>query len=254
MINPRHILITGASSGIGAALSLLYATHGIHLSLHGRHSERLSEIAERARRQGAEVHICIGDITNEMEMDIWIRACDQRSSLDLVIANAGISAGTSGAYEEDKQVRQIFSTNINGVLNTIHPVLPLFTQRKKGQIAIISSLASFRGFGGSAAYCASKAAVRVYGEALRSQCLPFGVEVNVVCPGYIKTPMTDVNKFPMPFIMLAERAALYIRDGLESGKPRIAFPWTMYGLIRLLNALPEAWLDKPLSLLPKKGH
>lgn len=253
MTSPQHILITGASSGIGTALVLAYAKPGIRLSLHGRSQERLTDIAEKARLMGAFVTLQAGDIRDKSHLAEWIKFCDGIHPLDLVIANAGISAGTSGASETIDQINAIFSTNIDGVMNTISPALSLLLERGKGQIAIISSLASFRGFAGSAAYCASKAAVRIYGEALRSQCLPFGIKVNVVCPGYIKTPMTDINRFRMPFLMSAERAADHILRGLHNDKPRIVFPFVMYALLRLMNSLPQSWLDKPLSFLPKKG-
>jgi len=139
-------------------------------------------------------------------------------------------------------------TNLIGVLNTVHPILDAMTSRKRGQIAILSSLAAFRGFPGAPAYCASKAAVRIYGEALRSDLAAHGVEVNVVCPGFIATPMTAVNPFRMPFLMSADRAAQLIKKGLERNMARIAFPLPMYFGIRFLASLPQILLD---MLMPK---
>jgi short-subunit dehydrogenase len=252
MKNPRHILITGASSGIGAALALAYAAKGVVLSLHGRDAARLQKIAAQAHAQGADVTLHRGDVTNAAEIAIWIREQDQKTPLDLVIANAGISGGTFGGPESDAQVRAIFSVNVDGVINTVQPALALMSEHRRGQIAIISSLASFRGFPGAPAYCASKAAVRVYGEGLRGAAAPYGVEINIVCPGFIKTPMTDANPFPMPLMIRADRAAHLIRKGLAANRARIAFPLSMYAAIRFLAALPQALIDLIAQKTPKK--
>ena len=124
--------------------------------------------------------------------------------------------------------------------------------RGRGQVAIISSLAGFRGFAGAAAYCASKAAVRVYGEGLRAEMARFNVEVNVVCPGFVETPMTDVNPFPMPLLMSPEQAARIIRDGLAVNRARIAFPLRMYAVVRLLAAVPQPVMDFIAARMPRK--
>lgn len=250
---PKHILITGASSGLGAALALIYAAPEIRLSLHGRNEQRLAEVAAKALQRGAIVTTTLGDVSDSAAMEDWIKNCDHAQPIDLLIANAGISAGTGRSFENTEQVRKIFDANVQGVFNTVNPAIPLMCNRCHGQIAIMSSLASFRGFAGSAAYCASKAAVRVYGEALRSECESHGVEVNVICPGFVKTPMTDANRFRMPFLMPAERAAEIIRDGLAVNKARIAFPLRLYFMVRLLAALPHDWTSSLTSRLPKKG-
>jgi short-subunit dehydrogenase len=252
MRDPRHILITGASSGLGAALALEYAMRGVRLSLHGRDGERLENIAEQARQRGAEVSSYRGDVADAQDMRAWIAECDRAADVDLIIANAGISGGTTRAEESADQVRVIFAANVTGVLNTVQPALSLMTRRGRGQIAIISSLASFRGFAGASAYCASKAAVRVYGEGLRAEMAPHQVEVNVVCPGFISTPMTDVNPFPMPFLMSPQHAARHIRLGLTANRARIAFPWSLYALIRALAALPQPMMDFIAARMPRK--
>ena len=252
MRDPKHILITGASSGIGAALALEYAAPGILLSLHGRDAGRLEHVAEQVRARGAAVSTYSGDVTDAEDIAAWIVTRDTTQALDLVIANAGISGGTFRGGESDAQVRAIFAVNVGGVLNTVQPCLPLMTKRRSGQIALISSLASFRGFPGAPAYCASKAAVRVYGEALRNDMVQHHVEINVVCPGFIKTPMTDINLFPMPFLIQPDQAARLIRAGLSRNQPRIAFPLPMYTGIRLLTALPQRLIDFIARKTPKK--
>ncbi|MER2520845.1 MAG: SDR family NAD(P)-dependent oxidoreductase [Bdellovibrionales bacterium] len=253
MKNPRHILITGASSGIGASLAELYAKPNVTLSLHGRNAERLASIADKARRQGAEVAPHAGDVTNANNLAEWIVARHSALPLDLVIANAGISAGAGkNAFETATQSRAVFATNLDGVLNTVYPVIPLMIARKQGQLALVSSVASFRGFPGSASYCASKSAIRALGESWRCDLQRYGIAVNVVCPGFIRTPMTEGNPYPMPWIMEADRAARLIRDGLARNKPCIAFPWRMVAMIGFLNLLPQDWSNAMLRQFPSK--
>jgi NADP-dependent 3-hydroxy acid dehydrogenase YdfG len=252
MRNPRHILITGASSGLGAALALDYAAPGIRLSLHGRNAERLAQIAEWARKRGADVFPSTGDVIEAAALEQWIATCDKESEIDLVIANAGISVGTSDGYESLEQIRTIFAVNVHGVFTTVQAILPAMLRRRHGQIALVSSLAGFRGFPGAPAYCASKAAIRIYGEGLRGVAAEDNVAINVICPGFIKTPMTDRNRFPMPFLMGAERAAILVRQGLAANHARIAFPWQMYLLTRLIASLPQTLMDLMAAHIPKK--
>lgn len=253
----KHVLITGASSGLGAALALDYAAafggQGVRLSLCGRDEGRLRLVAEEARSRGAVADVQIVDVTDSWAMEDWIKEADARAPLDLVIANAGISAGTGKGEETKAQALDIMAVNVQGVLNTIFPTLPLMKARGRGQIAIMSSLAGFRGLPGAPAYGASKAAVRVYGEALRCEMAPHGVKVNVICPGFIKTPMTEVNDFPMPFLMETTQAARVMRKGLEANKARIAFPRRMAALVWLLNMLPAGFTDWLVTRLPRKN-
>ena len=150
MLNPRHVLITGASGGIGAALAACYAAPGVRLSLHGRDSGRLTVVAATAERKGADVSIKAGDVRDAAEMAGWIAECGQRQPLDLIIANAGILAGIGGDQETPEEARAVFDTNLTGVLNTLHPAIPLMIARGRGQIAVMSSLASFGGIGARA--------------------------------------------------------------------------------------------------------
>lgn len=249
---PRSILITGASSGIGQALAELYAEPGVFLALSGRDRDRLEAVAESCRSRGAEVAAETVDVTDRAAMLTWISAMDSDHPLDLVIANAGISAGTGGGGEDEDQVRDIFAVNLAGVLNTVFPALAPMRMRKRGQIAIISSIVAFRGMPGAPAYSASKAAVKAYGEALRGSLAADGIRVSVVCPGFVESRITARNKFPMPLLMKADKAARKIKRGLRRGKPLIAFPLLMVWLMRLVGALP-AWIGDPLlKRAPKK--
>jgi len=248
----KNILITGASSGLGAALALCYAAPEVTLFLSGRNGVRLNEVAEKAKGKGATVCAQILDVTDKAAMTAWIEKCDKQAPLDLVIANAGISAGTGGGDETDAQADAIFAANVGGVMNTIFPVLPLMKARGRGQIALMASLAGFVGLPGAPAYCASKAAVRVYGESLRGELAAYGVKVNVICPGFVKTPMTEVNDFKMPFLMEAEKAAQIICSGLSRNKARISFPWPMAALVKVLAMLPVCVIDAIATRLPRK--
>ncbi|MDA0782250.1 MAG: SDR family NAD(P)-dependent oxidoreductase [Rickettsiales bacterium] len=246
---PNKILITGASSGIGAELAKQYAAEGINLYLTARNEKRLKEVKKVCTAKKAKVHIKILDIKDKAELTNWISSIDE---LDLVIANAGISAGTGGGGESVEQVENIFSTNIDGVIHTIHPAIDIMRKQKRGQIAIISSLAGYRGLPSSPAYSASKAAVRVYGEALRGTLQKEGIKLSVITPGYIKTPMTDVNDFPMPFLMDVDKAASIIIKKLKKNPARIAFPFPLYFIIWLVSCLPPVITDPIFARLPEK--
>jgi short-subunit dehydrogenase len=253
MQNPKHILITGASSGIGAALAHIYAASDIRLSLHGRDSARLDRVALTARGLGAKVFHQTGDVTMPGSMALFVQDAAREQPIDLVIANAGVSLGSGTGVQSFEEAQRIFAVNLHGVLNTILPAIPIMMARKEGQIAIISSIASFRGFAGASAYCSSKATVRIYGEALRAELLSHGVGVSVVCPGYVRTPMTAVNKVPMPFLMSAEKAAGIIKTGLVSNPARLTFPWQLYWGLRIANLLPQDILNRLMWKMPKKS-
>jgi len=252
MKDPKVILITGASSGIGEALAVEYASEGVTLILVGRDLERLDSVAAQCRDGGAEVRLATIDVTDAKFFAQWLEGVDSMTPIDLVIANAGISGGTSGGAENDDQVRRIFAVNVDGVFNTVHPVIAPMAARRRGQIALMSSLAGFRGFPGAPAYCASKAAVRSYGESLRGGLAPDGIEVSVICPGFVRSRMTAANPFKMPFLMDARRAAKIIKRGLARNKARIAFPFPTYFVAWLTGALPPALTDPWLRRTPKK--
>lgn len=253
MTAPRSILITGASSGIGEGLAIGYAAPSVTLFLSGRDQTRLEAAAFTCRTKGAEVETAILDVTDADAMAAWINGCDAKAPLDLVIANAGISAGSGGVIGETaEQARAIFDVNLGGVMNTLLPAIPLLRARKAGQIAIISSLAGFRGMPGAPAYSASKAAVRVWGEGLRGWLARDNVRVSVITPGFVKSRMTAVNKFRMPFLMETGLAVQFIQQGLAANRGRITFPWRLYSLIWLANLLPSALVERIVARLPGK--
>ena len=242
-------MITGASSGIGEALALAYAAPGVTLSLSGRDTARLEAVAVAARVRGAEVSAETIDVTARDAMAAWIRARDMARPLDLVVANAGVSGGLG---ESIAVTQRIFAVNVDGVLNTVLPVLELMRPRRRGHIAINSSLASFRGVGGAPAYSATKAAVRVWGEGLRGAMAGENIGVSVICPGFVVSRMTAGNRFPMPFLMDTAKAAQIITRGIAANKGRIAFPAPMMFSVWLLAALPDALGDWITRRLPAK--
>ncbi len=254
MRDPTVILITGASSGIGEALAHEYAGDDVTLILMGRDLERLDAVAARCRDAGASVRHAVVDVTERGFLAEWLAGVDAATPIDLAIANAGISGGTSGEDgENEAQARRIFAVNLDGVLNTIHPLIGPMARRRRGQIALMSSLAAFRGFPGAPAYCASKAAVRSYGESLRGALKPLGIEVSVICPGFVRSRMTAANEFRMPFLMDAERVARIVRRGLARNRARIAFPWATYIFAWAIGMLPPALTDRLLNRMPKKA-
>ena len=249
---PLSILLTGASSGIGAALAREYASPDVTLFLGGRDGPRLAAVAETCDDAGACSIVEAVDVTDRDAMADWITRCDARRALDLVIANAGVSAGSGYTGEEAEQVRYIFRVNVDGVFNTVLPAMQMMVSRGHGQLAVMSSLAGFRGFPGAPAYCASKAAVRLWGEGQRVWLRQHNVRLSVICPGFVETPMSRDNPYPMPFLMDADRAARLIRKGLERTRARIAFPWQTSWLVGLLAVLPPSITDRLLARMPSK--
>jgi short-subunit dehydrogenase len=249
----KTILITGASSGLGHALAELYAAPGVTLLLTGRNAQRTKEVADACRNKGATVEASVIDVTDRDVFEKHLLEWDDKYKIDLVIANAGISGGMGRDSAETENIfREIMRINLDGTFNTVNPLIPRLQARGTGQIVLMSSMAGFRGLPSAAAYSVSKNAVRAYGEALRPLLKPHGIGVNVVCPGFIKTPMTDVNDFPMPFLMEVDEAARRVQAGIEKNKPVIAFPLPMFLLMEFLICLPRRLGDFILSKAPKK--
>lgn len=253
LTRPRAVLITGASSGIGAALAEAYAGPETCLFLSGRESDRIDSVAETCRSAGAVVDARSLDVRDAAAMAAWIDGSEAVAPLDLVIANAGVSDATSGRGEGDDPTRTMFAINLDGMLNTVLPAIPAMRSRQRGQIALMASLGGYAGLPGAAAYNGSKAAVKVWGEGLRGDLAPDGIGVSVICPGWVDSRITRANRFPMPFFMDAPRAAEIIKRGLERNRARIAFPWPTAFAAWLLMTLPAGLTDRIVRRLPRKG-
>ena len=233
------IVITGASSGIGEALALDYAASGVALALTGRDAQRLEAVAVACRAKGATVVAAPIDVVDRDALATWLIAFDDAHPVDLILANAGISIDKDNSSLDDFAViRKTLDVNVGGVLNTVEPLLPRLVARKNGQIAIVSSLASFIGLPYSASYNASKAAVRVWGESIRYVLKKDGIGVSVICPGFVSSRITANAPFPMPFLMSSAKASAIIRAGLARNKARIAFPIGTKAAVWLGGFLP----------------
>jgi len=250
---PITIAITGASSGLGRALAEAYASPHATLFLCGRNQDRLKETAIRCERKGATVHTALFDIRDSPATQAWVTSCYQTMPIDILFANAGISGGTSEGLEPETQVAEIFETNTDSVLHTIHPAIAaLKSAQHPAQIVIISSLASVLALPGCPAYSASKAAIRYYGEALTPLLRQDHIYMTVILPGYIDTPMTEHNDFPMPGMLSAEKAAHYIKQRLLDKPSMITFPRWFYLLLKMLSYLPVTIRQWILMQLPRK--
>jgi NAD(P)-dependent dehydrogenase (short-subunit alcohol dehydrogenase family) len=255
-----HILLTGASSGIGRALALALAAPGATLHLGGRDEARLRAVAALCDAKGAATRIRAVSVTDAMAMSDWIGGA---GPLDLVIANAGISGGTGGmpggTVENEAQTRAIFATNLDGMLNTVLPAMasmalqPPDAAGVRGRIAVVASVAAFLPGPGAPAYCASKAAVDSWVVGTAPSARRQGIRMTSLCPGFIETPMTATNDFPMPGIMSAERAAEIMLRAIRQDSTRCAFPaWIATGA-RLAALLPAGWRESVAARFPAKG-
>ena len=251
MTKYTHILITGATSGIGEALAVFYANKGIRLSLCGRNSERLADIADRCRTKGAQVEAEIIDVTEAKKVEEWINKCHQEQPLNLVYANAGVAT----TQEISENIRRTFETNVMGVVNTVLPVLDLFRQMPQDfekHIVIIASIAGYHGLPACPSYSASKAGVKAWGEALRLHHKKDGIKVSTVCPGFVRSRITDKNTCPMPFFMEADKAAEIIASRVEKNIGLITFPWPMRFVTWVGSILPNCISDFIYERMPYK--
>ena len=248
--SPEHILITGASGGLGGALASHYASTGRTLSLSGRDSGRLAAICDQCRSSGAMVHGEMLDITDAAAAQAWIEARDDELPVDLVIANAGVGGadvvpsieGESGALARD-----IINVNTLGVINTVTPLLSRMVARGAGHLVLVGSISGSIGMPQSPVYCASKAAVQIYGDALRRLLRHTGVRVTNVLPGFVDTTMSRSLDMPRPFCWSAEKAARHIARDVARGKGQSVFPWQLRFAIGLAKVLPVPLADMILS-------
>ena len=249
--NNDNIFITGASSGIGEALALYYAQKGVkNLYLVGRNKERLDEVTAKCRTYGAEVYSRITDVTMREEIRQFMFECEQIAPINIVFANAGVSTGE----ETPENIYNTFNINVIGSLNTIMPAVDIYKQRAEGKkiIAITASIAGYHGLPACPSYSASKACLKAYGEALRCSLAADGIQVNTICPGFVKSRITDKNTCPMPFFMSAEKAAEIIAQRIDKNIGLIAFPWPMRLATWFLSVLPNRLSDFIYAKLPHK--
>jgi len=244
------VFLTGASSGIGEALARIYAARGATLGLTARRGDLLDRL-KSSLSTPVESYAC--DVRDAAAMrDAAAQFTSRHGTPDLVIGNAGVSYGNITTAEKDVEVfREILEINVLGLVNTFHPFAAAMRKRGSGTFAGIASVAGFRGLPGATGYSASKAAAISYLEGLRVEMRPRGVRVVTVCPGFIATPMTSKNPYPMPFLLEADDAARRIVRVLDSGKSFAVIPWQMAVVGRLLKLVPIPLFDR---MMAGRGH
>ncbi|MCX6060931.1 MAG: SDR family NAD(P)-dependent oxidoreductase [Campylobacterales bacterium] len=248
-----RIIITGASSGLGEALALHYATKENQLVLIARREDRLSDVAQRCRDKGAEVETIVADVNDFVRM----KEIGERLSLqpiDRIILNAGVSVGHFGEVTPFEDFHRLFQTNFLSVHALLEPIIPKLIHQQSGEVVFISSLASLFSMPTSIAYSSSKRALNAYAEGLHYQLKPHGVTVMTILPGFIDSEMTQKNCFKMPFFMSTEKGIKRITNAIERKKIRYAFPFRFSLMIRILTLLPQSLRDKIVNFTNyKKG-
>lgn len=238
----RVAILTGASSGIGRELAKELARNGFAVGLLARRQDALETLAEEIRASGGKTEFETADVAVREQVLVAIaRLTDRLGPPDLLVANAGMGVPTTIEPMNVLEVEHLFKVNLFGVIYAIEAVLPAMLIRGSGHLAAVSSLASYKGFPGQSGYCASKAAIRFYMEGLRLQLRPRGISVTTICPGFVKTPMTDTHPFKMPFLMEADEAARRVTRALLRKKKVFNFPWPTTRLVKFSYWVPD-WI------------
>jgi short-subunit dehydrogenase len=240
------VFITGASSGIGQALAARYANAGWRLALVARRRAEMTAWAEGQGLTAGRYAVYGADVAHPHAIVGAAEQCLAELGVpDVVIANAGISVGMDTAEREDLEVmRETFATNNVGLAATFHPFVKPMRERRSGTLVGIASVAAIRGLPGHAAYCASKAGVVAYCESLRGELRGSGVAVVTLLPGYIATPLTARNPYPMPFLMPADRFADRAFAAIEARTSYKVIPWQMALVAKILRLLPNPLFDR----------
>lgn len=245
------VFITGASSGIGESLARHFASRGYQVGLVARRKEFLESLAAKLQLRPATYALDVRDARalKEAAADFIARF----GVPDIVIANAGVSRGTLTEIEDDlKAFQEIMDINVVGMVNTFHPFIVPMRDAGKGTLVGIASVAGFRGIPGGGAYSASKSAAITYCESLRVELRGSGVSVVTICPGYIRTPMTAVNKFKMPFLIDVDEAVKRFARAIDAKTSFTVIPWTMGIAARILRIVPNWLYDRVFSRMPRK--
>ncbi|MBV5321168.1 MAG: SDR family NAD(P)-dependent oxidoreductase, partial [Sulfuricurvum sp.] len=248
-----RIVITGASSGLGEALALYYATNENRLVLIARREDRLRDVAMLCRDKGAEVEMIVADV-NDFERMGEIGNYLGEQPMDRIILNAGVSVGHGGGVTPFEDFERLFKTNFLSIHALLEPIIPKLMEQQSGEIVFISSLASLFTMPTSIAYSSSKRALNAYAEGLHYQLKPHGITVMTIMPGFIDSEMTQKNQFKMPFLMSTEKGIARIAHAIERKKVRYAFPFRFALMIKIVSLLPQSLRDKIVNFTNfKKG-
>ncbi len=244
----KTVLITGASSGIGEAMAVEFGRRGASVGLLARREEVLREVAGKVEAAGGRALAAAVDVRDAGEVKSAVAKVVERfGRIDVLVANAGKGEITLARAFDLEVATQVLSVNLLGAMNSVAAVLPGMLERGDGQIVGISSLAAYRGFPGSGAYCASKAALSTFFEALRVELRPSNIYVTTIHPGFIDTPMTRGRNRKMPFLQDAEQAARLMIRAVEARRRTYAFPWQLAAVARVGRWLPAALYDRMLA-------
>ncbi len=234
------IWITGASTGIGRELARQYAEAGHAVFATARSEDNLASLVDECAPYSGSVIALAGDVCDADRMSaIFQQICDDKGVPDLVVLNAGTHKPTNATSFVLEDHIRLLDINFNGVLKGMNACLPMFLERGSGQLAVVASVAGFRGLPRAGAYGASKAALINLCESMQPELKAKGVDLRLVCPGFVKTPLTDLNEFPMPFLMPVDKAVKAMIRGLGSSKFQIIFPWRMGVAMKLLRMMPN---------------
>ena len=239
----RSIVITGASGGLGGSLAEIYSEPGTALLLMGRNKARLAHITDRALYLGAQAQSARFSLAETSTLVQRVSDYDCEHPIDLLIVNAGVKIGNVDGIEDAAQMARVLDTNLQAAVHTVQAVIPGMIKRKRGQIALVSSLSAISPQPDLLSYSASKAGLSAYGSALRQSLYGSGISVTIICPGFIDTRMTEMHSGPTPFLVSKERAAKIIRKGLDRKTPYISFPIPLVLLAHLNNLLPVRLSD-----------
>ena len=240
-----NVFITGASSGIGAALAYEFASRGATLGLVARREQPIKDlIATLPNSEKHHAYAC--DVTHRDELIAIAREFDRAvGGVDIAIANAGISVGVKTQYYEDLEVMEkVYQTTVFAMASTFHAFIEPMMQRGRGTLVGIGSVGGIRGMPGTEAYCSSKSAVITYCESLRVEMKKHGINVVTISPGFVRTPLTDVNPYPMPFILTPAQFASRAADAILAKRSYSTIPWQMGIVSKLLRILPNCLFDK----------
>lgn len=245
---PACVVISGASRGLGAALALRFAAPGVTLGLIARDAAALERVAAACHARGAVVRLAALDIRDAPAVAAAVLAWDDSRPIELVVANAGVNGGTTpeGAPEGWAAATRQVEVNLLGAMNLVEPLLPRLLARGRGGIGLIASVAALRGLPDTPAYCASKAGLRAWGEALRAAHGHHGVRVTVVSPGFFPSAMSERFLGPRPMQMPIERVAARVHRALRAGRGRATFPWPLAALLRAIDLLPAPLADRAI--------
>jgi short-subunit dehydrogenase len=244
MWQDKNVMITGASSGIGRGLAVELSRRGARVGLIARRADTLTEIVNEIEAANGKALAIPADVTNAESVGAAAeRLRSEFGPIDLLVANAGVGATVDAAELKGSTVAGVINVNVLGAANSVSAVVPEMVKRGSGHLVVISSLAAYRGLPKSAAYCASKAAVSAFFESLRLDLQPRGIDVTIIHPGFIKTPLTAGRHAQMPFLMELDDAVAKIISAIEKRKKSYAFPWQLASVVRAGMIMPNFMYD-----------